>query len=518
MPFIIGSGSGKGGASLSVRNDNFFNTIIERNDFFQTNPSRLVDRVTAVVNGTLWQYIGGAWKDMTPVVKGQTGNDAPTVKFQYSANGETGWSDTLNNNLHKFWRWSNDGGVTWTPTAPDKARYTASADGGGVPTPYEFQLGSNGKLQTYKGTKLIQEIDEYGAYIINAITTGTGSLHFGDLHSIGSANENVIFKNEVSNLAWHPSWGAISMDGATIIPQSARKHNAGVSIAYPAGSIGTATVDYNSTFTSTGNNVFLGLEIFPKEIYKGRLILRVARQLNDIEVSKFEFDVDIVNTTDKLVVPFKYPLWMLDGQQFTTTIKKENGSFLKALAGANNTAPYRSATYMTFADYEILHAGNGALAAKTIEALTGSDRLDASKLRNFPVASGTQFGTIKLGSTLSINGDGVVEVGVSPTSIRIVANQAARLAIAQSTGTTLCIQQDSGDTYGIEANQDPSINTNWKKIGTVATDVSSFNGRIGTVVPATGDYKQDQIETIHDNTGQVGYFGIDNTGIYWTVR
>jgi len=57
--------------------------------------------------------------------------------------------------------------------------------------------------------------------------------------------------------------------------------------------------------------------------------------------------------------------------------------------------------------------------------------------------------------------------------------------------------------------------------GDQTTYVSGFQSvedatpRTGTIVPATGDYTQAQIHTIHDDTAVTGFFGIDNTGIYW---
>ena len=45
---------------------------------------------------------------------GSNGSDAPAVVAQYSANGSTGWTTTLNTSTHKYIRHSYDGGKTWS--------------------------------------------------------------------------------------------------------------------------------------------------------------------------------------------------------------------------------------------------------------------------------------------------------------------------------------------------------------------------------------------------------------------
>ena len=45
---------------------------------------------------------------------GTNGSSAPAVQAQYSANGSSGWTATLNTATHKYIRYSYDGGKTWT--------------------------------------------------------------------------------------------------------------------------------------------------------------------------------------------------------------------------------------------------------------------------------------------------------------------------------------------------------------------------------------------------------------------
>lgn len=133
-----------------------------------------------------------------------------------------------------------------------------------------------------------------------------------------------------------------------------------------------------------------------------------------------------------------------------------------------------------------------------------------SRVLTLKSATGTELGGIKIGGTLQVDGSGIVNVAISPTAIKIVADQTARLAIPRSTGAQLAIQQDTGDTWGIEANQDPSVLGSWKRIGTSATSVVSFNGRIGGVTPEFDDYQADLIPATDASDGKKYVFAVQN--------
>lgn len=70
-----------------------------------------------------------------------------------------------------------------------------------------------------------------------------------------------------------------------------------------------------------------------------------------------------------------------------------------------------------------------------------------------------------------------------------VPDEAARLALEPYFDLTLAYQGDTGDTWALNANVDPSVPSNWERIGSAqALGVNSFNGRTGNVSPAAGDY------------------------------
>ena len=75
-----------------------------------------------------------------------------------------------------------------------------------------------------------------------------------------------------------------------------------------------------------------------------------------------------------------------------------------------------------------------------------------------------------------------------------VANQAARLALDPWDDLTIAYQVDTQATWGLNANDDPSVSANWSLMGSfAASGVASFNGRTGPVAPQAGDYTAAQV-------------------------
>lgn len=62
-----------------------------------------------------------------PIGGAGSGGSASKQPFiiQYSADGRTGWTTTLDTAIHKYWRWSTDGGITFSP---DLVNFTPTVD------------------------------------------------------------------------------------------------------------------------------------------------------------------------------------------------------------------------------------------------------------------------------------------------------------------------------------------------------------------------------------------------------
>jgi hypothetical protein len=507
---LVGNRGGGAGA-LAVNNNHIFATTTARNTYFASNPSEVVQDMYISVSGVLQKRVNTAWVDTSALIRGANGANgvnAPSLLINYSADGASGWTSTLDTAIHKYWRWSTDNGVTWNPAAPDVALFKAEEGVSSLPAPFSFST-SGGMLEILKGTSTVLTVDENELRGLGGISTGDGELNLGEMHYIGSAGDMVTIKNNSANMFMHPAYGAISLDGLTIVEQMARVHTAGIQVMLPAGGVGVGQVNYNSTFTPAVNSCFLKVRLIPDETYTGDLTLTVRNVTSGLKVSQFTFNTSIFTGTP-IDVPFKHPLWLRAGQEYSTAIEKPNGNYLLVKSNSAGDQPYRESSFLEFNDYPLFHAGNAAAQVTALTALTGASRLPATAVRDFPVMSGTELGMAKLGSTLSINGTGELNVAVAPTSIPIVANEAARLAIPQSTGVILAIQQDTGVTWGIEANNDPSVALNWKQIGTVATNVVSFNGRIGAVSPTTNDYNMEQIGLTDRISAAKYVFRVDN--------
>ncbi len=86
----------------------------------------------------------------------------------------------------------------------------------------------------------------------------------------------------------------------------------------------------------------------------------------------------------------------------------------------------------------------------------------------------------------------------SDTAVTTVANQAARLALANQLIGDMAVQTDTSTTYVLTA-LPASTNGNWTAIGLSSAPVSSVNGHTGTVVlqftDFTGQITQAQLPT-----------------------
>lgn len=506
MPFIIGGGGGGSEGALVLNNSHIFTTTTTRNTYFTANPSELREGLYISVSGTLQKRVGSSWVDATPLIRGPNGTNAPSPNVQYSVDGLSGWTSTIDTATHKYWRWSADGGVTWAVTS----KFAAEADpSAGIPAPYAFDLDVSGKLKMTHNTDVITVVDDEGRWAVNSLFTANGDISLGETFYVGVAGEALVFKDETVNILWHSPRGGISPDGMIVAEPTVAVHNQPVKVALPAGAVGAGTIDYNTSFTSAVGAAYLYLDIIPKENYNGELTISVRSLPSNKLMSDYQFTANLV-TGVKARVPFQRPIWLRAGRQISIKITKVGGSYLQVTSNIAGDAPYRESSYLDFVDQPLLHLGNANLSAAALNSLTGADRVTFSAIRDVPTMSSAVAGIAKLGPTMTINGLGELNTSVSPTSIPIVANQAARLAIPQSGGTMLAIQQDNGNTYGIEANQDPSVLSNWKQIGTVATSVVSFNGRSGAVIPTTGDYVMEQVPMTDITTAVKYTFRVDN--------
>ncbi|WVX87598.1 hypothetical protein EniLVp02_0259 [Vibrio phage EniLVp02] len=500
----------QGGGALTIPSAYFFATNIERDDYFSLHPDELKEELQISVAGGLQQYVNGNWIDTSAALVGPAGQDADGLLFQYSEDGHTNWTDNLIPAIHKYWRWSTDGGLTWSA---DYVKMTGSGDGS-LPPPYEYRAGINGSLELYYGDVLIQRLTEEGTWISTGVYTGTGSFHLGELHSNGSSGENVVWVNSDSQYAYYPNWLFVSQDGTQVGDSTCRLHG-DLNITEPYGApAGGSAVDCNTTITTQMDSVFFYTTVVAGEAFTGRVQWNLIKSTGKV-ISQFYMDIDVVEG-QAFDIYFKYPIWIKGGQTHVATLVKDDGTYVKLQVGtADGVTPYRKNYWRSFTDYLSYHRGNIPSLIGDLNSQTGDDRIVAAAIRDFPMATKTNAGFVTLGDTLVLTQDGKLEIAISPASVKVVATKPDRLALPMSNGAMIAIQENDGSTWAIEALQDPSVDTNWKQIGTVATKVVSFNGRIGAVKPLYGDYTQDLVITNNDTTDVAGILGFDSGGVYW---
>ncbi len=92
---ILGQGGGGSGAII-INDGHFFDIALDRDQYFQDNPSELIDRMYVATAGHFEIYIAstGKWEDVTPVAQGPKGDKGDTgpqgIKGDKGDDGDTG--------------------------------------------------------------------------------------------------------------------------------------------------------------------------------------------------------------------------------------------------------------------------------------------------------------------------------------------------------------------------------------------------------------------------------------------
>ncbi len=215
-------------------------------------------------------------------------------------------------------------------------------------------IGTNDSFQVQKRVSgawvTMIDSDVPQTTINDSVKTGVGSLHLGDVHSIGSAAENVIFKNENTGVSWFPVWQGVTTDGVTVTAPASRIYQAKIA-SQPVGATAASSgqIDYSFQTTFAANTSVFAVKIVAAEAYTGKAYWS-ASYTSGKEISYFSFDVTCVAGTI-IDIPFKYPLDARNGAVVNVRITKVDGSFLKVRASSTQPAqPWRELTVRLFSD------------------------------------------------------------------------------------------------------------------------------------------------------------------------
>ena len=121
-------------------------------------------------------------------LNGSDGTDAPAVLAQYSADGTTNWSSTLNTTTHKYIRHSYDGGKSWSA-----AIKMAGEDGTSVKI-----VGTAASVTKVSGTNYYTLV--YSSSSVTSAELGDAYLYDGDLYVCADSRDGQDYFINVGNI------------------------------------------------------------------------------------------------------------------------------------------------------------------------------------------------------------------------------------------------------------------------------------------------------------------------------
>ena len=168
----------------------------------------------------------------------------------------------------------------------------------------------------------LDKSDEFGSTIVKSVKTGVGSVHLGDVHSMASAGENVVFKNEASLVAWFPVWQGGSMDGSTVFPPASRLYLSGIQVM----GNGTANSAGNTTIinhTTTENHNIYTVTVVPAETWSGQATF--FGNFGNKNILTVDEVISAVADVP-LTVVLTYPVDVRVGNMINAFIQKQDGT------------------------------------------------------------------------------------------------------------------------------------------------------------------------------------------------
>tara|TARA_Y100000310_G_C20704371_1_gene833761 strand:- start:1744 stop:3114 length:1371 start_codon:yes stop_codon:yes gene_type:complete len=245
-----------------------------------------------------------------------------------------------------------------------------------------------------------------------SVRSGLSSFEWGDNHTSSSVGENVIWKNNVSDVGYFPAWQGVGdhstpagrfvynratarvYDYDTSLADNGLKYIETLGPVAPAGS-----VPYDVNVTLSANEAVFGLKVVPAENYNGRLDYTITRSPSNVESYTQSVDVNLVAGQD-FVFWFKFQSELMAGQTFTAKFTKNDGSILNVRPALSSpTNAYVEIRVREFEDEQIpifkdlgrtykdsnFTASNGQVFA--VNTTSGSVIVDASSddLVNFGI-------------------------------------------------------------------------------------------------------------------------------------
>ena len=215
-------------------------------------------------------------------------------------------------------------------------------------------------IQIWTGTSSPNSYDPASQSILfipASLRTSTGSLELGGAHTISSGNENVFVRNEMSNVAFFPTWQAIGdhSDPATRTVSKrplAREYGEFQTEETGGPARATGVVPYNVDVTLTRNESVHGIRVIPAETYEGIAEYRITRLPEEVVVYNQRIEASV--TPD---VPFELwfstPVDSQSGTQFRAEIIKIDGTNGLVRPTQDDDDPYVEVRFRTYEDVDV---------------------------------------------------------------------------------------------------------------------------------------------------------------------
>ena len=294
-----------------------------------------------------------------------------------------------------------------------------------------------------------------GEFTVNgSLTAALNTVYLEKAHSVSSSGEEVVFQNLESSVFYTPVWQSTSENGQSVGEASILVESPASGFFYDNGaSIAAGTsVPCTTTYSAPSNSTVYAFRAVAAEAYAGEVSLELFNTLGNA-VFRRKKTVSLAVGDELIFDKFLYRV--RTGNIRTLRITKSDGTLLSVRGGDNSLKPFTALTTRGFADRKVV-------------AVDDSGRIPSSLL---PATDNVE--------------------------VKVVADQAARLALPVSNKFLIVIEVDTSDKYYLEEGLAPSVSGNWVSGGSASASEVSFNGRAGSViVPQAGDYSAAQVGAV----------------------
>jgi len=214
------------------------------------------------------------------------------------------------------------------------------------------------------GNASINELIQYLSYNSSTgrvtsskpIETTIHSLYFGGVHSMSSIATNVVWKNLTTGIIYAApgnSVGDHSQPGGEWVNNTTTQREYGdYAIVQIQGDIhASSIVDYDTSGTLGLSLSAWGHAYMLGEDYTGTVTYTLTIDGQDVAVREY-----VISGVSGGIISqvFPHQIDMYQGQTYTATLHKQDGSLLKVYAGANGTDVWTQIPYRTFIDVALV--------------------------------------------------------------------------------------------------------------------------------------------------------------------